>query len=156
MWRWKRVGCGKSRNGGPPEWLPVMLVFNIQYVSTIKIKPKQIIFLAVIVRQKHNQCRFWRMGILGHFYLVYHGLGTEVLYPHDPPIVVYFVQGNHPLKCVQCVVLLGGTLGRMFDGSPHFLFVFYRPERREKQDGVLNLQTNIVKFYFFINAQVFQ
>ena len=37
----------------------------------------------------------------------------------------------HPLKCVQWVVLLGGALGRMFGGSPQFLFVFYRPDRRE-------------------------
>ena len=35
---------------------------------------------------------------------------------------------NHPLKCVG---LLGGELGRMFGGSPHFLFVFYRSDRRE-------------------------
>ena len=38
---------------------------------------------------------------------------------------------NHPLKCVQWVVLLGGALGRMFSGSSQFLFVFYRPDRRE-------------------------
>ena len=38
---------------------------------------------------------------------------------------------HHPLKCVQWVVLWGGALGRMFGGSPQFLFVFYRPERRE-------------------------
>ena len=31
---------------------------------------------------------------------------------------------HHPLKCVQWVVLLGGALARMFDGSPQFLFVF--------------------------------
>ena len=37
----------------------------------------------------------------------------------------------HPLTCVQRVVLLGGALGRMFGGSPQFLFVFYRPDRRE-------------------------
>ena len=36
-----------------------------------------------------------------------------------------------PLKCVQWVVLLGGALGRMFGRSPQFLFVFYRPDRRE-------------------------
>ena len=36
----------------------------------------------------------------------------------------------HPLKCVQWVVLLGGALGRIFGGSPPFLFVFYRPDRR--------------------------
>ena len=38
---------------------------------------------------------------------------------------------NHPFKCVQWVILLGGALGRLFGGSPHFLFVFYRPYRRE-------------------------
>ena len=38
---------------------------------------------------------------------------------------------EHPLKSVQWVVLLGGALGRIFGGSPHFLFVFYRPDRRE-------------------------
>ena len=37
----------------------------------------------------------------------------------------------HTLKCVQWVVLLGWTLGRMFGGSPHFLFVFYRPDISE-------------------------
>ena len=37
----------------------------------------------------------------------------------------------HPLKCVQWVVLLGVALGRMFGGSPQFLFVFYRPDGRE-------------------------
>ena len=30
---------------------------------------------------------------------------------------------NHPLKCVQWVVLLGRAFGRMFVGSPQFLFV---------------------------------
>ena len=40
-------------------------------------------------------------------------------------------ESDHPLKCVQRVVLLGGALGRMFGGSPQFLFVFYRPDRRE-------------------------
>ena len=29
----------------------------------------------------------------------------------------------HPLKCVGG--LLGGALGRMFGGSPHFLFILY-------------------------------
>ena len=38
---------------------------------------------------------------------------------------------HHPLKCVQWGVLLGGALGRMFGGSPQFLFVIYRPDRRE-------------------------
>ena len=37
----------------------------------------------------------------------------------------------HPLKCVQWVALLGGVLGRMFGGSAQFLFVIYRPDRRE-------------------------
>ena len=41
------------------------------------------------------------------------------------------INNNHPLKCVQWVVLLGGALGRMFGGSSQFLFVFYRPDRRE-------------------------
>ena len=31
----------------------------------------------------------------------------------------------------MCAVLLGGALGRKFGGSPQFLFVFYRPDRRE-------------------------
>ena len=37
---------------------------------------------------------------------------------------------RHPLKCVQREILLGGlreAFVRMFGGSPHFLFVFFRP-----------------------------
>ena len=40
----------------------------------------------------------------------------------------------HVYLCFEmCAVggLLGGALGRMFGGSPQFLFVFYRPDRRE-------------------------
>ena len=33
-------------------------------------------------------------------------------------------------KIVAVGGLLGGALGRMFGGSPPFLFVFYRPYRR--------------------------
>ena len=32
------------------------------------------------------------------------------------PCGVPIPAGHHPLKCVQWVVLLGGTLGRMFGG----------------------------------------
>ena len=38
---------------------------------------------------------------------------------------------GHPLKYVQWVALLGGALGRMFGGSPQFMFVIYGPDRRE-------------------------
>ena len=53
--------------------------------------------------------------------------------PGDHMITIAIEHGfhHHPLKCVQYVVLLGGALGRMFGGSPQFLFVFYRPDRRE-------------------------
>ena len=38
----------------------------------------------------------------------------------------------------------------MFGGSPHFLFVFYRPDRRE------NVRSeSIVKLYLYIDAHVF-
>ena len=37
-----------------------------------------------------------------------------------------------PLEMCAVGGLLGGALGRMFGGSPQFLFVFYWPERREK------------------------
>ena len=66
-----------------------------------------------------------------------------------------------PLKCVQWKILLGGAFGRrMFGGSPHFLFWFLYAKYMCKhsqweQDGNLNIQTNIVNFYFFINADVF-
>ena len=56
---------------------------------------------------------------------------------------------------VGCLVGRGARL-RMFDGSPHFLSVFYIPDRREHVPSrVLNLQTNFVKFNVFINAHVF-
>ena len=42
--------------------------------------------------------------------------------------VLYFlsdrVSREHPLKCVQWPVLLGGALGRMFGGSSNFLLTF--------------------------------
>ena len=43
---------------------------------------------------------------------------------------------------MQWVVLLGGALGRMFGGTPHVLFVFYRPDIDVKMFvvSVLNLQ----------------
>ena len=37
-----------------------------------------------------------------------------------PSVVVEMVLRDHPLKCVQWMVLLCGALGRMFGGSPHF------------------------------------
>ena len=43
----------------------------------------------------------------------------------------FSVSHPHPLKCVHWPVLLDAALGRMFGGSPQFLFVFYRPDRRE-------------------------
>ena len=46
-------------------------------------------------------------------------------------VIYLWLDHNHLLKYVKWVVLLGGALGRMFGGSPHFLFVFYRPDRRE-------------------------
>ena len=36
-----------------------------------------------------------------------------------------------PLEMCAVGGLLGGALGRMFGGSPQFLFVFYRPDRRK-------------------------
>ena len=56
-------------------------------------------------------------------------IATVLHHGHDP--INTMKTHYHPLKCVQWVVLLGGALGRMFGGSPQFLFVFYRPYRRE-------------------------
>ena len=54
--------------------------------------------------------------------------------------------------------LLGGALGRMFGGSPQFMFVFYRPDRRE---NILSLRMMVSSTYnehrevlFFQNAPV--
>ena len=78
---------------------------------------------------------------------------------NEENIAIIWFYLRHPLKCVQWVVLLCGAPGRMFGGSPHFMCVFSRPDRREnvRSESVVrvNLQTNIVMFYLFINAHVF-
>ena len=38
-----------------------------------------------------------------------------------------------PLEMCAVSSLLGGAFGRMFGGSPHFLFVFYRPDRHTNE-----------------------
>ena len=46
----------------------------------------------------------------------------------------YLVLGHatsSPLEMCAVGGLFGGALGHMFGGSPQFLFVFYRPDRRE-------------------------
>ena len=39
-------------------------------------------------------------------------------------VFTLYIYYNHPLKCVQWPVLLGGALGRMFGGSSNFLLTF--------------------------------
>ena len=71
---------------------------------------------------------YWLLQLYGYFShsILYFGIdGDEIKSTKHKRF------RNHPLKCVQWVVLLGGALGRMFGGSPQFLFVFYRPDRRE-------------------------
>ena len=64
-----------------------------------------------------------------------------------------------PLEICAVGGLVSGALGRMFGGSPHFLFVFYRPDRRENVRSesrmVFSITNNTIKFYLFINAHVF-
>ena len=52
-----------------------------------------------------------------------------------------------PLEVCAVSSLLCGALGRMFGGSPHILFVFYRPDRREhirSESGMVSSTYNIV------------